>query len=204
LLRVFLVFTLSFAFGVVRQRTHKHVGFGTYTMVSVGSCVLAIAALELSKDNPLPLLSAIVTGIGFLGAGALIKTSDRIFGFTSAAAIWLYAIFGLLIGAGEYLLGIMVYIVSAAVIAYDIYLENRGIGSYQRRIIVTTNKIIQEKEIKEVLMMIAKKHKLQHIDVNKKDHKLIFNYLVEGTKEQLNKIPKILYEKEWFESVTVE
>jgi putative Mg2+ transporter-C (MgtC) family protein len=204
LLRILIVFTLSFIFGVVRQRNHKHVGFGTYTMVSVGACVLAIAALELSVDNPLPLLSAIVTGIGFLGAGALIRTSDKIFGFTSAAAIWLYAIFGLLVGSGEYLLGVCVYIVSAAVIGYDIYLEDRGIGSYQRRLIVTTNKVIQEKEIKEVLIMIAKKHRLQHVDVNKTEHKMIFNYLVEGSKEQLNKIPKVLYEKEWFESVAVE
>lgn len=204
LLRILTVFTLSFIFGVVRQRNHKHVGFGTYTMVSVGACVLAIAALELSDNNPLPLLSAIVTGIGFLGAGALIRTSDKIFGFTSAAAIWLYAIFGLLIGSGEYILGISVYVVSAAVIGYDIYLEDRGIGSYQRKLIITTNKIIQEKEIKDVLLMIAKKHKLQHIDVNKKDHKLVFNYLVEGSKEQLNKVPKVLYEKEWFESAAIE
>lgn len=207
LLRFFITFILSFLFGIWRQKSHKPVGFGTFVFVSVGSCSLAITALNLAAvgvDNPLPLLSAIVTGIGFLGAGALIKTTDKIFGFTSAATIWLFAIFGLIIGVGEYLIGIIVYALIGIVVFYDIYLEKRGIGSYQKKIIITTNEIISEKEIKEILSINASKYKLTFLEVDKKNNKLSFTYLIEGTKEQINKIPKNLFEKDWFESCKIE
>ena len=46
-----------------------------------------MTAVSLGFEDPIPLLGAIVTGIGFLGAGALIKTTDKIFGFTTAASI---------------------------------------------------------------------------------------------------------------------
>ena len=78
LLRFLLTFGFSFAFGLERQKAHKPVGFGTYAFVSSGACALSIAAVTLNKENPFSLLAAIVTGIGFLGAGALIKTSDKI------------------------------------------------------------------------------------------------------------------------------
>ena|SRR5659263_171028 len=94
LLRLTLTFALSLIFGYERQRSHKPIGFGTFIFVSVGSCGLAITATILS-ENPLPLLGSVVTGIGFLGAGALIKTNEKTFGFTTAASVWLFAIFGI-------------------------------------------------------------------------------------------------------------
>lgn len=206
-LRFLITFSLSFLFGTWRQKSHKPVGFGTFIFVSVGSCALAITALNLAVvgvDNPLPLLSAIVTGIGFLGAGALIKTTDKIFGFTSAATIWLFAIFGLIIGVGEYLLGFIIYALTLTVVFYDIHLEKKGIGSYQKKVIITTNEIISEKEIKEILSINASKYRMTFLEVDKKNKKLSFTYLIEGTKEQINRIPKKLFEKDWFESCKIE
>ena len=83
--RFVLAFVLALLFGFNRQKAHKPTGFVTYIFVAIGSCALSMAAILIS-ENPLPLLAAIVTGIGFLGAGALIKTSDKVFGFTSAAS----------------------------------------------------------------------------------------------------------------------
>lgn len=102
---------LSLIFGLVRQRSGKPIGFGTFTFVSVGACALALVAVRLAPDAPLALLGAIVTGIGFLGAGALVRSSapERISGFTSAATIWIVAVFGLTIGVGEYLLAALLY-----------------------------------------------------------------------------------------------
>jgi len=81
LLRLTITFALSLIFGYERQRSHKPIGFGTFIFVSLGSCGLALTATILN-DNPLPLLGSIVTGIGFLGAGALIKTNEKTFGLT--------------------------------------------------------------------------------------------------------------------------
>ncbi len=204
LLRFLTTFVLAFIFGIARQKSHKPVGFGTFVFVAIGSCALSITAINIASDTPLSLLGAIVTGIGFLGAGALIKTSDKIFGFTSAAAIWLFAIFGLVIGVGEYLLGASIYTLTWVVVLYDLNLERRGIGSYQKRITVITNKMIGEKEIGEILHKYSKRHKLIILDVNKKEGKLNLKYLVEGTKEDINEIPKKLFQKDWFESCKIE
>ncbi|MCX6706574.1 MAG: MgtC/SapB family protein [Candidatus Woesearchaeota archaeon] len=152
LFRFAITFVLSFLYGLERQRAHKPTGFGTFIFVAVGSCGLAITAMTMNTDNPLSLLSAIVTGIGFLGAGALIKTTDKIFGFTTAASIWVFAIFGLIIGVGDYLVGMIIYALVWVIILSDNYLEKKGIGSYQRKILITTNRIMNEKDVREQLL----------------------------------------------------
>jgi putative Mg2+ transporter-C (MgtC) family protein len=204
LLRFLLTFVFAFFFGLERQRAHKPVSFGTYIFVSLGSCALAITSVNLSPANPLSLLGSIVTGIGFLGAGALIKTTDKIFGFTSAASIWLFAILGLVIGVGEYFIGIIMYIAVWVVIFVDYKLEERGIGTYQKRMIITTNSIVEEKKIKEILLLELRKHKLISVEVDKKNNKLVFSYLIEGTKDKMNLIPRILFKESWFESCKIE
>lgn len=204
LLRFFLVFLFAFIFGFERQRSHKPIGFGTFIFVAIGSCALAITATTIGQGNPLPLLSAIVTGIGFLGAGALIKTTDKIFGFTTAASIWLFAIFGLLIGSGEYLPGGLTYLSVWLVILVDNHLEKKGMGTYQKKIIIRSGKLINIHEIDELLLLYSKKYKMIKMEIDKKNNKCSIEYLVEGTKETINKIPKKLFEKDWFESFTAE
>ena len=204
LTRFILTFIFAFIFGLERQRAHKPVSFGTYIFVSIGSCALSLISLNLSPSNPLALLGSIVTGIGFLGAGALIKTTDKIFGFTSAASIWIFSILGLVIGAGEYLIGILIYIAVWVVIFVDSRLEERGIGSYQKRMIIITNSIVEEKKIKEILILELRKHKLISVEVDKKNNRLIFNYIIEGTKDKMNLIPRILFKEPWLESCKIE
>ena len=138
LLRFALIFALALIFGLERQRSHQPVGFGTFVFVSVGACGLTMAALILNPEDPLPVIGAIITGIGFLGAGALIKTTDKIFGFTSAAGIWLFAILGVVTGLGEYLLALSMYILIWATLFIDKFLQKQGIGSYQKKLSVVT------------------------------------------------------------------
>jgi putative Mg2+ transporter-C (MgtC) family protein len=198
LIRLILTFACAFLFGLERQRSHKPITFGTFIFVSVGACALAITAIIWSPENPLPLLGTIVTGIGFLGAGAMIKTNDKILGATTAASIWLFAIFGLLVGTGEYSISAIIYVAIWVVVLFDRYLAEKGIGSYQRRLIIKTNKIINEKEIRKILLLETKKNKLISVEVDKHDAKLTIEYLIDGSKENLNRIPKRLYEEEWF------
>ncbi|MFH0870530.1 MAG: MgtC/SapB family protein [archaeon] len=204
LLKFCITLILALIYGLARQKAHKPIGFGTFVFVSTGACALSISAIMIQKDNPLPLLGAIITGIGFLGAGALIKTSDKIFGFTSAASIWVFAIFGLLIGVGEYLPGMLVYVMVWLVMVFDKYLENRGIGSYQRKMVINTNKIVPEKDIDSLIAIGSVKFKKTTIELNKKDNTMTMTYLIEGKKEDINSIPQRLYEKPWFSSFKVD
>ena len=204
LAKVALVFGLSFLFGYDRQRAHKPIGFGTYIFVSVGACSLGIVAQIIAPENPLPLLSAVISGIGFLGAGALIKTTDRVFGFSSAASIWLFAILGLLVGVGEFFVSSMLYVTVWLVIWFDRWLEKEGIGSYQKRILIVTNKLIPEREIEHAICVGTIKTKKINVDVNKKDGSISILYQLEGRKEDINQIGQRLYEKPWFSSLKVE
>src|SRR2546428_6053668 len=89
--RLLLVFALAFGIGLERQIRRKPVGFGTFIFVSTGAAALAILAIDLEGDNPLPLLGGVITGIGFLGAGALLPANDPVFCFTTAALLWAVA-----------------------------------------------------------------------------------------------------------------
>ena len=200
-IRFILTFILSMCFGIERQSSHKPVGFGTFTFVSLGACTIALLASTLGIDKSMGILGAAITGIGFLGAGALIKTGDKIFGANTAAAIWLFAIFGLVIGIGQYTLGIAVYSLVWATVLFDRYLAKHNIGSYQKKITIVTKEIIDEDEIESV---IGAKWRPITIEVNKTTNKITFVYLVEGTKDEINDMPKRLYKKEWFESFKIE
>ncbi|MBI5389777.1 MgtC/SapB family protein [Candidatus Woesearchaeota archaeon] len=202
ILRFLLTFLPAFMFGWQRQKAHKPIGFGTFIFVSVGSCALAITALSLSPENPLPLLGAIVTGIGFLGAGALIKTADKIFGFTTAASIWVFAIFGLLMGVGEYIVAFILYALIWAVIIVDRNMEKKGVGSYQRKVTIHTNALVNLREVASLLG--SRNYKVLDFEIDKKTKSITVVYLVEGSKEDINHIPENLLKKEWADSFKIE
>ena len=150
LLRILITFVLAALFGFERQRTHKPVGFGTFMFIAIGSCALTTVPLFLGLENPVPLFAAVVTSIGFLVAGALIRTGDKTFGFTTAASIWTFAILGLTIGLGAYLIAGITYILIWLVILIDFYFEKKGMGSYQQKLTITA-KLASQKEVNRII-----------------------------------------------------
>ena len=202
--RFIFVFVLTFIYGLQRQRSHKPVGFGTFILVAIGACAMAVLASQLDLEHSITLLSAVVTGIGFLGAGALIRGSDRIFGFTTAASIWLIAIFGLIVGLGHYDIGIVIYASVWIVVLFDEYLEDKGLGSYRKKIVITTKKFIDKEEITNVLSKYNSSFSLININANKKQQEISLTYLVEGMKKNIDKLLKEFYKKSWCVSVRFE
>lgn len=193
----------SLFFGLVRQKLHKPIGFGTFTFVSLGSCALALTSLVVASENPLLLVGSIVTGVGFLGAGALIRTTDKTSGFTSAASIWLFAIFGIVVGLGEYLLGGVIYAISFLIIVIDGYLEEHSIGAYQKKMVITTNKLISTSEFDKIFSS-THRHKMLSIDVHKAEEKMTITFMIEGTKQDINNLSKDLLHQSWLVSCKVE
>ncbi len=200
--RLLFVFLLSTIYGLIRQRLHKPIGFGTYIFVAMGACGLSLIAIILPTENPLPLLGAIVTGIGFLGAGALIKTSDKVIGFTSAASIWIFAIFGLLAGLGDYLLSFAMYATVLMVMGIEKYLEIKSIGAYQKKLTLNTTALVPTADLEKIFA--GREHKLLSIEVNKKEDKMTAVFYVEGTKQELNTLSRELLHQPWFGSCKVE
>ncbi|MDU2197097.1 MAG: MgtC/SapB family protein [Peptostreptococcaceae bacterium] len=103
--------------GLEREKSHQFAGFRTHILVSVGSCITSITALSLFNEyhdyaniDPGRLPAQVLSGIGFLGAGAILKTSNGIKGLTTAAGIWATACIGITIGYGQYILGVSAWI----------------------------------------------------------------------------------------------
>ncbi|HCK66826.1 MAG TPA: magnesium transporter MgtC [Anaerolineae bacterium] len=88
--------------GAEREYQDKAAGFRTIILITLGSTLFTIFSLLLDPENTQTRIAAnIVTGIGFLGAGAIIREGGRVAGLTTAATIWLAAALGMGIGAGE-------------------------------------------------------------------------------------------------------
>ncbi len=186
LIQMVVTFVFSMIFGLQRQRAHKPTGFGTFTFVATGSCGLAIIGMSFGEGNPLPIIGAIVTGIGFLGAGALIRTSDRIFGFTTAASIWVFSIFGMLIGIGSYFIAGTLYALVWVIIFIDSYFEKNGVGSYQERIFFE----VKSKDMSKFNMLLKNFNNVKMISIesDKKNETEKLVYLVNCSGKKLRRM----------------
>lgn len=103
--------------GLEREKSNQFAGFRTHILVAVGSCITSITAVQLfisyssySNMDPARLPAKVLSGIGFIGAGAILKNSSGITGLTTAAGIWATACIGIAIGYGQYLLGIVAWV----------------------------------------------------------------------------------------------
>ena len=103
--------------GLEREKSNQFAGFRTHILVAVGSCITSITAVQLfisyssySNMDPARLPAQVLSGIGFIGAGAILKNSSGITGLTTAAGIWATACIGIAIGYGRYLLGIVAWV----------------------------------------------------------------------------------------------
>jgi putative Mg2+ transporter-C (MgtC) family protein len=183
LFRILLAFILSLSFGLERQLTKKPVGFGVFTLVSTGTCMLAIIALTLGGDSsPLPLLGGAITGIGFLGAGAIIRYQERAFGFTTAASIWAFAAIGMGVGLGLFEAVFLFYLLVIVIILLDHTLEDRGLGNYYQTVVLVFDTLNKFKEIRH---QIQKNHKIISMDFDTEKQRFTLSFLFSGHRREL-------------------
>jgi putative Mg2+ transporter-C (MgtC) family protein len=94
--------------GAEREITEQAAGLRTHMLVSIGSCLFTLASMfgfVGHTVDPSRIAAQIVTGIGFLGAGAILRERGSVHGLTTAASIWVTAAVGLALGAGMYWVG---------------------------------------------------------------------------------------------------
>jgi putative Mg2+ transporter-C (MgtC) family protein len=105
LLRIVLAGVLGGLIGLERELREREAGLRTHLLVAVGAALFTIAGaygFDSGKVDPTRVAAQIVTGIGFLGAGAIIRQGFSIRGLTTAATLWVVAAVGLSAGAGYY------------------------------------------------------------------------------------------------------
>jgi len=129
-LKIFLVIFLSSLIGVEREIRQKVAGLRTHILVGVGSALFVITSLFLFEEykdvtiiDPTRMITGIITGVGFLCAGTIIRAGSDIRGLTSAATLWIVSGIGIAVGAGQYDAAIIVSIVVFVVLIWVRALE---------------------------------------------------------------------------------
>lgn len=110
LLRLFFSLIAGALIGFERESRRQPAGLRTHVLISVGSTLLMLLSIyipqkyfDMKSGDPGRIAAQVVSGIGFLGAGAIIKLGNNVKGLTTAASIWVVAGIGLAIGAGLYI-----------------------------------------------------------------------------------------------------
>jgi putative Mg2+ transporter-C (MgtC) family protein len=102
-LRLFVALLLSAIVGWQREIAQRPAGLRTHMLVCLGSTLLTLVSVSIVGADPMRLASGIVTGIGFIGAGTIIRsTPTEVRGLTTAASIWMIAGVGIAVGVGFY------------------------------------------------------------------------------------------------------
>jgi len=116
IIKLVLAMGLGVVIGIERYIAHKSAGMRTYALLSMGSALFVILASAVINSfsyssyisiNPLVIMAAVITGIGFLGAGAMFKTESTLVGLTTATGLWVSAGVGMAVGFGFYSLAII-------------------------------------------------------------------------------------------------
>jgi len=155
--RLLLATLLTGLIGFEREATGKAAGLRTHAMVGFGAAMFTMVSITgFEAGDPARVAAQIVTGIGFLGAGAIWRSEDRVRGLTTAAGLWAVAAIGMGIGAGLLLLGTVGTMVTLGVLLglrrIDMVIARRTAIAPQQ-IGITIDHVDR---IKQVIKMVAR------------------------------------------------
>lgn len=116
--RIALALLLGAIVGIEREWAARPAGLRTHMMVAAGAAIFTVAGIYgFPGSDPSRIAAQVVTGIGFLGAGTILRTESGVRGLTTAAGIWFVAAIGVLAGSGLYFLAFFSAVVVVGVMA---------------------------------------------------------------------------------------
>lgn len=129
--RLILAVVLSGLIGLERQLHKRTAGLRTHILVSLGSCLIMLTSLyvfdiykEAANLDPSRIAAGVITGIGFLGAGTIIRDREGVRGLTTAASLWVVAGIGLASGCGFKRAAVYATFLTLIVLFFLRYVEN--------------------------------------------------------------------------------
>lgn len=140
--------------GLERKRKGQIAGIRTFALISMGAALAMILSiyvpqeyLGLKNGDPGRIAAQVITGIGFLGAGAIIQSKGSVRGLTTAAGIWMVACIGMAVGVGMYMVAIIATLLIIAVLTVLERIERRiHFGGESRIIRLRIPQIVTEIE----------------------------------------------------------
>lgn len=128
ILKILLAAMLGGIIGLERELAHKEAGLRTNILIAIGSALITLLSAKIAAQapgaDPARLTAQIVSGIGFLGAGAIIQARFAVHGLTTAATIWTVAAIGIAVGSGFYLLAFLVTLLVVVVLTAFRFLQS--------------------------------------------------------------------------------
>ncbi len=163
ILRVLLGAVLGAVIGFERERDNQPAGLRTHMILVIGATLAMVLSVNLgylfarpgTPADPARLAAQVISGIGFLGAGAILRYGFNVKGLTTATSLWTMAIVGMAVGAGYYLIGVFTTALMLVVLGLLNIIENRWVrtsvsrfisidAEYQKGIVKAVRHIVQE------------------------------------------------------------
>ena len=150
LVRIFISFVVGTMIGIEREAHNQPAGLRTHILISIGSTLVMLISIyipqtftQFQNGDPGRIAAQVVSGIGFLGAGAILRFGADVKGLTTAASIWAMAALGLAVGAGMYAIAFIGTVgILFALTAMDVF-EKR---------------IFKERTLRKIEIQVKKKH----------------------------------------------
>ena len=172
IIRLFMALGMGFILGLERELTNKYAGLRTHILVCLGACIFTILSIygfptfapgdNVVVDNATGVrdtsrvAAQILTGIGFIGAGTVLRNGPMVFGLTTAATLWIAASIGMACGAGMFNIALIATVLSVAVLTL--------IRIFERQFLPTSGKQVRRYKLTVYL---------SRNDVNK-----VYDYLI--------------------------
>ncbi|QRN82635.1 MgtC/SapB family protein [Chloroflexota bacterium] len=143
ILRILLGAALGAVIGFERERDNQPAGLRTHMILVIGATLAMVLSVNLgylfarpgTPADPARLAAQVISGIGFLGAGAILRYGFNVKGLTTATSLWTMAIVGLAVGAGYYLIGVITTALMLLVLGLLNVIENRFVRTSVSRYI---------------------------------------------------------------------
>ena len=150
IIRVVSALLLGFAVGLEREMTNKYAGLRTNILVCLGACVftiisiygfpaITVTSVELGTRDTARVAAQVVTGIGFIGGGTVLRHGATVFGLTTAATLFMSAAIGMACGAGMYDLAIVATIVAIITLV--------SVRFFEKNVLVSSTKNLRKLKI---------------------------------------------------------
>ena len=172
-LRMLLAAVLGGLVGIEREWSNHSAGFRTHILVCLGSATIMLLSIYGFSDftneanvriDPARLAAQVISGIGFLGAGAIMRNGNMIKGLTTAASVWVVAAIGLCVGAGFYV-GAFLCTLMALISLYILNIWEKSLFSSRKHYQVKL-KIVNNPDTVKQLVSLLGELKLQIVHFN--------------------------------------
>lgn len=130
ILRLVVSVLLGAAVGYERERDNQPAGLRTHMILVLGACLAMILSINIGSEHgtdPARLAAQVIAGIGFLGAGAILRYGFNVKGLTTAATLWTMAIVGMAVGYGYYLISVVTTALMLIILSVVNIIEHRFI-----------------------------------------------------------------------------